>query len=176
MKFIAAQMDEAVAAWVMARNPLMDLGDIPYTAIGQLDGSGQIIGGTVFTNFTLRDIHLHVAGSGPRWLTRRFLGECFRYVFFQLNCRRCTVMIAASNQRSIDFCEGLGWRYEGILRAYLAEDEDCLIYGMLREECRWLTVGELQHGHSKPTGPAAAAELKRRPKLRITAALRRVTH
>jgi hypothetical protein len=85
-------------------------------------------------------------------------------------------MIAASNQRSIDFCEGLGWRYEGILRAYLAEDEDCLIYGMLREECRWLTVGELQHGHSKPTGPAAAAELKRRPKPRITAALRRVTH
>jgi hypothetical protein len=27
-------------------------------------------------------------------------------------------------------------------------------------------IEELQHGHSKPTGPAAAAELKRRPKPR----------
>lgn len=159
MRRIAAAMDEQVADWVCTQIPELDLTDMPYTAIGQLDGLGNIVGGAVFTTYTHRDIHIHCAGISRRWLSRRFLGEVYRYVFLSLGCRRTTVMIRRSNQASIDFCTGLGYRYEGVLRAYMANDEDCIIMGMLREECRWLTVGVLRHG----TKPAqhAAAELRR---------------
>ena len=160
-RHVVSAMDEQVANWVAARVPHLRLGGTPYTAIGQIDGLGNLVGGVVFENFTERDIHLHVAGSGKRWLTRRFLGECFRYVFQNLGCRRCTVAIAASNAASIRFCAGLevieddglclrdiggglGFRYEGVLRAMLPDDEDLYIFGMLREECRWLSVGRKQ--------------------------------
>lgn len=177
-KHVVGAMDEAVATWVCAQIPGMDLGDTPYTAIGQLDGLGNIVGGAVFNNYTRRDIHIHVAGISPRWLTRRFLGECFRYVFLGLGCRRCTGLVAASNSRAQRFDEGLGFVYEGTLRGYLADDEDCLIYGMLREECRWLAVGEL-HGSKRqlrPAGPTIAG-LQRREHAAATvhAPLRRST-
>lgn len=153
-KWIAEGMDEQVCEWVVAHVPgMVDLGEQPFSAIGQMDGSGILCGGAVFNNFTGRDVHVHVAGLGPRWLTRRFLGEAFRYVFFQLNCRRCTGMVARSNVHAQQFDEKLGFRYEGVLRAYLPGDEDCFIYGMLREECRWLNIGRKSHAQriSTPT-------------------------
>ena len=149
-KYVAAHMDEAVAQFVCSRIPGMDLERSPYTAIGQLDHLGNIIGGVVFNNYVDgRDIHMHTAGTGPRCLTRRFIGEVFRYVFVQLGCRRCTGLVARSNEHAAIFDQKLGFRYEGVLRAYLAGDEDVLIFGMLREECRWLKVGELKYGSNQ---------------------------
>jgi RimJ/RimL family protein N-acetyltransferase len=143
---VVGQMDEAVAEFVCSHNPGMDLGETPYTAIGNVDGLGNIIGGIVFNTFTHRDVQTHIAGIGRHWCTRRFLGEAFRYVFLQLGCRRCTALVAESNEASRRFVEKLGFVCEGLLRAYLANDEDCLVYGMLREECRWLNVGVLSNG------------------------------
>jgi RimJ/RimL family protein N-acetyltransferase len=154
-------MDEAVAAFVCRYNPGMDMGDTPYSAIGNVDELGNLIGGVVLNNFTRRDIHLHVAGVGPRWCTRRFVGEVFRYVFLQLGCRRCTGLVAVSNAAARRFDEHLGFRREGVLRAYLEHDEDCLVYGMLREECRWLNVG-VTHGKLLSTGHANALPARRR--------------
>jgi len=144
-------MDEAVAEFVVRNNPALDLGEVPYTAIGNMDGLGNIIGGVVFNNYTKRDIHLHVAGVTRNWCTRRFIGEVFRYVFLQLGCRRCTGMVAADNEAAIRFDTKLGFQYEGTMRAIMPGDVDCLIFGMLREECRWLTVGELNHGRRNET-------------------------
>jgi RimJ/RimL family protein N-acetyltransferase len=135
---------------------MVDLGEQPFSAIGQMDGAGELVGGVVFHNFTGRDVHVHVAGLGPHWLTRRFLGECFRYVFFQLGCRRCTGLVARSNLAAQRFDLGLGFKYEGVLRAYLPEDEDCYIYGMLREECRWLNAGRRTHHAKGNTAPTIA--------------------
>src|SRR5271166_3747715 len=74
---VVGAMDEQVARFVLKHNPGMELGDSPYTAIGNLDGLGNIIGGVVFNNYTKRDIHLHVAGVTRHWCSRRFLGEVF---------------------------------------------------------------------------------------------------
>jgi RimJ/RimL family protein N-acetyltransferase len=173
-KFIVAHEDERVAAFVMSRNDGMELGDSPYTAIGQADGQGNLLGGVVFNNFTKKDIHMHVAGVNPRWLTRRFLGECYRYVFNQLGCRRATVMIDEANERSLKFCRGLGYVYEGTLRCYLPNGNDCHVLGMLREECRWLKVGELSNGLKQPIPPTVAALRQReRTPLKQTASVQR---
>jgi len=154
----SAGMDEAIAAWVCARNPHMDLGDMPYSAIGQLDALGNIIGGVVYTLYTGRDIQASVAGAHRRFMTRRFLGEIFRYPFLQLGVRRMTILIGAENVHSQQFCEKLGFQYEGVLRAFLPEDENCLVYGMLREECRFLSVGVLPHGSPSEHQPAERAQ------------------
>ena len=160
MKPIATSMDEQVAEWVCEHISDLDLTDAEYTAIGQLNHGGSIIGGAVFTRFTQRDIHIHCAGIGKHWMTRRFLGEVYRYVFLGLACRRTTVMIRRSNEQSIRFVTSLGYQYEGVLRAYMPDNEDCLIFGMLREECRWLTVGVIKNGNRSQ--PHATAELRQR--------------
>lgn len=179
-KFVLSAADERVAAFVCEHNNGMSLGDSPFTAIGQTDAMGNLIGGVVFNNFTQADIHMHVAGIGRRWLTRRFLGECYRYVFNQLGCGRCTVLIDAANEHSLKFCAGtedkpgLGYIYEGTLRRYLPNGNDCHIFGMLREECRWLTVGVLSNGLKQPSA-ATVAPLRQReqPRFRQTASIQR---
>lgn len=153
-KKVVGEMDEDVATFVLARNPNMSLDDTPYTAIGQINAAGQICGGTVFTNYTKRDVHASIAGEG-NWLTRRFLGECFRYIFLKLGCERCTVLVADSNTRSQKFVTQLGYVYEGTMRRFLPEGEDCHVFGMLREECRWLKAG-LYDTQRQRTGPSVS--------------------
>lgn len=161
-RIVIADQDDKVAQFVLSMNPIMSLDDTPYTAIGQFDGLGNIVGGCVFTNYTQRDIHGHLAGHG-NWLTRAFLGECFRYIFVQLKCRRCTGLVARSNVRAQKFDEGLGFHYEGVLRAYLPNDEDCFIYGMLREECRWLNAGVKKYAERPRTDSTGIARLAAAP-------------
>jgi hypothetical protein len=46
------------------------------------------------------------------------------------------------------FDQRLGFVYEGCIRQILSNGDDLLIYGMLREECRFLKVG-LNHGRKQ---------------------------
>jgi RimJ/RimL family protein N-acetyltransferase len=153
IKYTVGGMDEEVAAFI-TRHTGMEFGSTPYTAIGQIDQLGNLVGGCVIHNFTQRDCHVHVAGLGPRWCTRRFLGECFRHIFLRLGCVRCTGLVGATNERALKFDYGLGFKYEGTLRKHLANDEDCHILGMLREECRWLSVGVNHAKTRRPDVPA----------------------
>jgi RimJ/RimL family protein N-acetyltransferase len=168
------EISEDIALFVLARNGGMALGEFPFTAIGQTDGLGVLVGGVIINNYVRNgmnaDCHLHVAGINRRWLSRRFLGEVYRHVFYKLGCNRTTVMIAASNQHSIDFCagtdkkRGLGYVYEGTLRQYLANGEDMHVFGMLKSECRWLGVGELSNAHQSAARRApTVATLHRAP-------------
>jgi len=114
--------------------------DTPYTAIG-LEQDGMIIAGVLYDNFTRVNIDAHIAGEGRRWMTKRFLGEMFRYPFVQLGVARITCRIAASNADSLRLCQHMGFTWEGRIREALPDGEDLLILGMLRRECRWLGVG-----------------------------------
>ena len=160
---VVGDQDERIAAWVAERLPGFEFGDYPYTAIGLVNEVGIIKGGVILNTYTGRDIHLHVAGLHRRWLTRDFLGEVFRHVFLQLGCRRCTVIIAASNERSLLFCAGIGWQQEGVLRARGEQDEDWIIMGMLREECRFLKTRSPRSGttSSRPSTLKLRTEQRR---------------
>ena len=159
-KRVLAGADEAVAEFCVNQIRELDLGDMPYSAIGQADDAGNIIAGVTYTMFTGRDIHAHIAGLGKRWMTKRFLGEIFRYPFHQLGVARITCLIAADNEPSINLCRKLGFQYEGVLRQFMQDGRDCLIFGMLRDECRWLKVGVLRHGteFQRVSGAANAAD------------------
>lgn len=149
MRHILAHQDEMVAKWVSARMPIFEFGSSPYTAIGLANKAGSLIAGVVYQNFTKTDIHMHVAAlDGKRWLSKAFLGECFRYPFKQLDCARVTGLVPGRNIDAQRFDEHLGFVLEGRVRKILPNGDDLVIYGMLREECRWLEVG-LNHGRKQ---------------------------
>ena len=150
-KFILANQDAMVAQWVTQRIPIFEYGSTPYTALGLMNAAGMILAGVVYQNYTKIDIHMHAAAlPGKRWLSKHFLGECFRYPFEQLGCRRITGLVPARNEAAQAFDEHLGFRLEGRVRQILPNGEDLIIYGMLREECRFLKVG-LKHGYARRT-------------------------
>lgn len=148
MKRIVGDQSEQVAEWVCGNVPGMDLGDSPYTAIGLIDPRGYLCAGTVYSNFTGVDVHMHHAQLNQRSLTAHYLGEVFRYPFNKLQVRRCTAIVAASNEASLGFVKHIGFVEEGRIRQYFANGDDAFIFGMLRTECRWLS---LRRHHGKPS-------------------------
>lgn len=89
-----------------------------------------------FERYTGSDIEVHYGGERG-FLRKSFLRACARYVFLQLGCDRITGRIPANRPQAITLGERLGFRHEGTLRR-AHQGTDILIYGMLKEECRWL--------------------------------------
>lgn len=148
-RFIVANQDKRVAEWVASNISVFDFGNTPYTAIGLANETGSLLAGVIYQNYTKTDIHMHVAAlPGKRWLCRHFLGEGFRYPFEQLGCRRVTGLVPSRNEIAQSFDEHLGFVREGVVRKILPNGDDLIIYGMLREECRWLDVGR-NHGRKR---------------------------
>ena len=110
-----------------------------FTAlISEFDGD---IRGVVFYTdwYPTNSIDMHIAAvAGERWLTRPFLAAAFGYPFLQLNLRRVTGRIAATNERANRFVEKLGFVREGLVRQGWHTGDDLVIWGMLKSECRFL--------------------------------------
>jgi RimJ/RimL family protein N-acetyltransferase len=142
MRKVIGNQDEYVAQWVAKRIPVFEFGSTPYSAIGLMNEAGVMLAGVIYQNFTHRDIQVHIAAvEGKRWMSKHWLGEVFRYPFEQLGVHRITALIPESNSVSESFTKRMGFSFEGSIREILAGDEDLLIYGMLRSECRFLGIG-----------------------------------
>jgi RimJ/RimL family protein N-acetyltransferase len=89
-----------------------------------------------FERWTGEDIEVHYTGERG-FLTRAFLRALARYVFVQLGCRRITGRIPSDRPLAARLGLKLGFTHEGTLRK-AHNGTDILIFGMLKEECRWL--------------------------------------
>jgi RimJ/RimL family protein N-acetyltransferase len=112
-----------------------------YEALGAIDKEGKLIGGMVFYDVTRTpnggNVMVAAAGSGP-WLTRLNLRAWFGYPFIQLGCHRITCIVAKPNTKSRNTVERLGFSIEGCIRSSRDPGKDSIIYGMLRDECKWI--------------------------------------
>lgn len=81
------------------------------------------------------DCELSIASTGG--LSRDFIRAVFGYVFDQLGCRRVTGRVSASLAWAKQL-QRLGFREEGRLREAAPDGGDTIVFGMLRQECRWL--------------------------------------
>jgi len=73
--------------------------------------------------------------------TRKFLYAIFYNPFVAWNVKHMTCWIEASNAKSLTLCEHLGFVQRGRLPEAAADGGDVIILGMLKRECRWLTLG-----------------------------------
>jgi RimJ/RimL family protein N-acetyltransferase len=106
-----------------------------------LEEDGELIAGVVFNWYTGPSIAMHVAAEpGRRWLNRDFLYRCFAYPFLQLKCNRVTGLVRVDNLDAQRFDEHLGFKREGVIRQGAEDKTDFILYGMLKDECRWLEL------------------------------------
>jgi RimJ/RimL family protein N-acetyltransferase len=107
-----------------------------WTSVLRNDGS--LVGGMIYTNFSEFNCEISAVLSDPRCCTKRILGALFGYPFHQLNLRRVTAVVRASNVKSSQICQHrAGFALEGALRNWFG-DEPALIWGLLKEDCKWL--------------------------------------
>lgn len=109
------------------------------SAIGW-EREGRIVAAVVFDQFYWPSICGHIASDGSRtWASRDFLRAMFDYPFRQLQCSRITAPVADGNGDAIRFLVRLGFKEEGRLRRALPGGRDRLIYGILKEDCKWVS-------------------------------------
>ena len=108
-----------------------------YAAIG-IKGN-EIVSGVVFTRYHPGvSIELSIASVGSTWAVPDYFRSIFAYPFVQLDCQRATAIVASKNLKSRRLCERLGFLQEGICK-YGFKDDDAIIYGIYRNNCRWIT-------------------------------------
>ncbi|HYV88007.1 MAG TPA: GNAT family protein [Candidatus Polarisedimenticolia bacterium] len=98
----------------------------------------EIVGVCCFEPYHWFDWHYTAAVTDPRCVTRRLLQALFTAVFSQ--AVRVSALIEPGNERAIKNAVALGFRYEGYGRLMVEGRRDALIYGMLREDCRYLPL------------------------------------
>lgn len=135
---IFTQPKEAIAGFVNARqgcDPTTPWGH--FTAIG-LVRSNQMVAGVIYNNRDAENVCMHVgAVDGKKWLNKELLFAAFDYPFNELKCARVTACVRSKNKKAKAFVKKLGFKYEGKFRRYY-KDDDMLVYGMLKDECRHL--------------------------------------
>jgi len=139
MKTTIYGQEDRIVPWVGQRIDEDRFGT-DCVALG-LEEDGELIAGVVFNWYTGPSISMHVAAEpGRRWLNRDFLYRCFAYPFLQLKCNRVTGLVRVDNLDAQRFDEHLGFVREGLIRQGADDKTDFVLYGMLKDECRWLEL------------------------------------
>lgn len=150
---VAFGYDAEVMEWVATRIPGMADHPFrpPFHALGVvLDGI--IKAGVVYHDFLPSSCMMSVAADCVSWPRHDVLAHLFALPFGQWNFRSVGATCAKKNKRARRFVEHLGFQYEGNRRDALPDD-DVILYGMRRSECRWIGA---QDGQGKRQRAIAA--------------------
>jgi len=105
-----------------------------YTIANFKDGKISCV--VVFHNQKLSGCEVSIVSE--RGLSKGFIEIVFGYAFQLAKLRRLSALIEISNQESINLVERLGFVREGLLRHAADNGNDLYVYGMLKEECKWV--------------------------------------
>lgn len=111
----------------------------PFITMSSWDEAGKLLAACVYLNYRGHDLEMVFAAEHPRWCTRSALRSFFWYPFVYAKCIRVTAFVAKHNKRSRKLVAGVGFKQEGTVRHGYAPNIDAVVYGMLQQECRWLT-------------------------------------
>jgi RimJ/RimL family protein N-acetyltransferase len=75
-----------------------------------VDGFEELMGGSIYQNFTEESIGIHVAHWVPNWINRELLFQTFGYPFLQLGVERIFGQVAADNPAALKFDLHLGFK------------------------------------------------------------------
>lgn len=111
-----------------------------YTIANFQDGKISCV--VVFHN--LRQTGCEVSIVSDRGLSKGFIKVVFGYAFQLANLSRLSALVETGNQESIEMVEKLGFKREGTLRHAADNGSNLYIYGMLKEECKWVRNPEVE--------------------------------
>lgn len=137
MKWVTSECQEVLGQWATSK---MKYGSTwgPFRAIGLISET-EILAAVIYNEFYFNGCAIHIAAvDGSSWLNRAFLKAAFEYPFIQLKFERLTGYVPANNVAARRLDEHLGFKQEGVLRRFLSDGEDVIIYGMLKDECRFI--------------------------------------
>ena len=95
----------------------------------------------------------HLAGLGKKWMNREFLWYCFYYPFEQLGVKKIIGLVESDNLEARKLDEHLGFTLEATLKD-AAPKGDHLIYSMVKDQCRWLSLKDRKNGKAEGSGSA----------------------
>lgn len=134
MRKIIAQPKDLIASFVAKHIGLAE-GWRDYSTLALIDDS-RILVGVVYNRWCKHDVCMHVAVQGR--IIPEMLFAAFDYPFNQVKVARITGLVPARNLAAQRFDEHLGFVREGLIRRGVGDD-DLIVYGMLKEECKWIS-------------------------------------
>lgn len=153
---IIAQPAKGIADYVAARVGLPPDSWHNFNVLGLMRGK-YLVAGVVYSHWSPNDVMTTIgADETSHWMTPEFLFAIHDFPFNQVGVRRLNALVQRDNHRSRDFVMHLGFQQEGVVRKAFGE-ETGILYGMLKEECRWI-------------GPEFATLLQRRHLRRVPSA------
>jgi len=130
---VEAGHDAQVAAWLQSIGIHLCP---PFVTLAILENR-LVIAAAVFNNYQDSNIDLSVVFARPIALTRGHLRALFSYPFEQAKVSRISVRTRASNLRVRKQIRRLGFKPEGKQPLFYG-NEDAMLYGMTRSDCKWL--------------------------------------
>jgi RimJ/RimL family protein N-acetyltransferase len=102
---------------------------------------GELIAGIIYNNYQPKiSIEMSIFSLDKRWCSRHNLKYLFKYPFIDLRVKRVTTLCSATEGDIIMFNERLGFKKEGLHREAWHSGGDAISWGMLKNECKWLSV------------------------------------
>ena len=148
--------DELVGEMVRSRIPYMRESSWgPFTTLGVVK-DGVLVGGVVYHDYRGFNCQISAAFDKP-WACRSTLRALGDYPFNQLGCIRLTMVIGRKNKKAKKIANALGFTLEGVLKRGLDGSEDAFIWGLLKDDCRWIKErnnGPVQQAESASTRAA----------------------
>ncbi len=129
----------SLARWVslgLGETDLSWMGENYYTS-AFICGS-ELVGGVVYHDIRPgRDVWLTIYTTDKKWCNRKNLKHIFQLAFEYFKCQRVSVGVSEDNLKSLKLVRGLGFHSEGCLRNYDDNGNDYIVFGMLKQECKW---------------------------------------
>lgn len=112
-----------------------------------LDDDGQPVGAIVYRHITESNLEMIVALHEGRGLNLEFMYRMFAYPFIQLRLPHVSTVADELNTASIRLTLHAGFVIEGRMRR-IHNGRDGIIFGMCRDECRWIrpSIRDRYHG------------------------------
>jgi RimJ/RimL family protein N-acetyltransferase len=126
-----------------------DVGDVfpseKYACMGEFKPDGQALWAVSVYDFRrdhdcILDVALSVDGLFSRALFEKIARAVCNYTFVQNKLLRMTTFVRVSNKKSYRITKRWGFREEGLIKLGFGppNPEDMYVFGMTREECKWI--------------------------------------
>lgn len=108
--------------------------------ITDIDDKGDPQAVAVFNNCNDSNCEISIASNGYWKASRRFIYECFKYMFITCGLNRVTAIVEESNHKALDFDTRIGFEreFDGVLTNWFGMNNHGVVLVMHKDKCKWI--------------------------------------